>query len=126
MPSFVLHELAHAYHDRVLTGGFANAEIRSAYEEARAGGRYEHVERRFGGGRTARERAYAMNNPQEYFAESTEAYFSCNDFHPFTRDELRQHDPGMFQLLGRLWGAGDSASLRTSGRPGTPASRTGG
>jgi len=39
----------------------------------------------------------------EYFAESTEAFFSRNDFFPFTRDELRRHDPEMEQLLSRLW-----------------------
>jgi Mlc titration factor MtfA (ptsG expression regulator) len=50
------------------------------------------------------ERAYAMTTPQEYFAECTEAYFSRNDFFPFTRDELKQHDPEMFALLEKLWG----------------------
>ena len=30
--------------------------------------------------------------------------FSRNDFFPFTRDELKQHDPGMEQLLAKLWG----------------------
>jgi Mlc titration factor MtfA (ptsG expression regulator) len=49
------------------------------------------------------DRAYAMTNPQEYFAESTEAYFSRNDFFPFTRDELKQQDPEMFKLLEKLW-----------------------
>jgi hypothetical protein len=34
MPNFVLHELAHAYHDRVLTKGFQNSEIKRAFEEA--------------------------------------------------------------------------------------------
>src|SRR6185369_17546189 len=29
MPNFTLHELAHAYHDRVLTDGFENAEIKA-------------------------------------------------------------------------------------------------
>jgi hypothetical protein len=31
MPHFVLHELAHAYHDRVLPEGFANPEIKAAF-----------------------------------------------------------------------------------------------
>jgi len=29
MPNFTLHELAHAYHDRVLPGGFENASIKT-------------------------------------------------------------------------------------------------
>jgi hypothetical protein len=104
MPNFALHELAHAYHDRFLAGGFDNKEIKAAYEAAKASGKYDHVEQRFGDGRTANARAYAMANPQEYFAESTEAFFSTNDFFPFTREQLEQHDPDMFRLLGKLWG----------------------
>ena len=38
------------------------------------------------------------------FAETTEAFFSRNDFFPFTRAELKQHDPEMFALLEKLWG----------------------
>jgi Mlc titration factor MtfA (ptsG expression regulator) len=101
----VLHELAHAYHDRVLERGFDNAEIKAAYERARAGKSYDRVERWFGNGRSNTfERAYAMTSPQEYFAESTEAFFSRNDFFPFTHAELKRHDPEMERLLGRLWG----------------------
>jgi len=106
MPNFTLHELAHAYHDRVLPGGFDNAEIKRAYEHARASKRYDRVERWFGNGRSNTfERAYAMTNPQEFFAESTEAYFSRNDFFPFNRVELKQHDPETEKLLGTLWAA---------------------
>ena len=50
------------------------------------------------------ERSYAMTNPMEYFAESTEAYFSRNDFFPFTRDDLEKHDPEMARLIANLWG----------------------
>ena len=38
-------------------------------------------------------------------AETTEAFFSRNDFFPFTRDELKQHDPLMFAVVAKLWGA---------------------
>jgi hypothetical protein len=37
-------------------------------------------------------------------AECTEAFFTRNDFFPFTRDELKAHDPVMFALLEMLWG----------------------
>ena len=105
MPNFALHELAHAYQDRCLPHGNADAEIKAAYECAKAGGTYDKVKRRDAEGREHVGRAYAMTNPQEYFAETTEAFFSRNDFFPFTRDELKQHDPEMFALLARLWGA---------------------
>jgi hypothetical protein len=101
MPVFVLHELAHAYHDRVL--GHDHPGIRTAYEAAKASGRYDRVERRDAEGRRSLDRAYALTNPQEYFAETTEAYFAENDFFPFNRDELRRHDPGMSALLTELW-----------------------
>jgi hypothetical protein len=105
MPNFTLHELAHSFHDRVLTNGFRNAEIKGAYERAKAGGSYEKVERWFGNGRpNTKERAYAMGNPMEYFAESTEAFFSRNDFFPFDRADLKRHDPEMERLVAKLWG----------------------
>ncbi len=104
MPNFTLHELAHAYHDRVLARGFDNAQIKAAYERAKAGRSYDKVERWFGNGRSNTfERAYAMTSAQEYFAESTEAFFSRNDFFPFNRAELEKYDPEMFKLLERLW-----------------------
>jgi acetyl esterase/lipase len=107
MPNFALHELAHAYHDRVLPKGFGNVEIKSAFEHAKEKGLYEKVERRFGDGRSTKERSYAMTNPMEYFAECTEGYFSRNDFFPFTRKDLEKHDPKMFSLLATLWSRTD-------------------
>lgn len=104
MPNFALHELAHAYHDRVLRMGFANLEIKAAYQKAKFAGIYDRVERSHGNGKpNTFERAYAMATPQEYLAETSEAFFSRNDFFPFTRDELKQHDPEMFALLEKLW-----------------------
>lgn len=104
MPNFTLHELAHAYHDRVL--GFEHAEIQAAFEKAQAGGKYERVQRQDSEGRRRLDRAYAMTNAKEYFAECSEAYFSSNDFYPFNREELQTHDPEMFTLLGMVWGEG--------------------
>jgi hypothetical protein len=95
--AMVLHELAHAYHHQVL--GYDNPDIKAAYEHAKAGGTYESV--LYYDGR--KRRAYAMNNDQEYFAELTEAYFSTNDFYPFVRPEVKEHDPQMFETLKKLW-----------------------
>ncbi len=96
-PSMVLHELAHAYHHRVL--GYDNADIKKAYDEAVKAGIYESVLRYNGDNG----RAYALNNDQEYFAEQTEAYFGTNDFYPFVRAELMKHDPLMYETLKKLW-----------------------
>lgn len=96
-PSMVLHELAHSYHDQVL--GFGDARIREAWNEAKKGGAYDSVLRISG----VKERHYALTDPQEYFAEGTEAFLGTNDFYPFVRAELRQHDPKLFQLLEEIW-----------------------
>ena len=100
MPWFVLHELAHAFHDQVL--GFDNPEVIAAYEQAVKSGAYDNV-KRWTGVEEVRERAYAMTNHREYFAENSEAYFGRNDFEPFDRAELEKMDPAMLRLLERLW-----------------------
>jgi hypothetical protein len=104
MPLFVLHELAHAYHDLFLPQGFANPDIEVAYEKAKASGKYDLVERRDAKGRQSLARAYALTNAKEYFAETSEAFFGTNDFFPFTRDQLKQTDPAGFALMEKMWG----------------------
>jgi dipeptidyl-peptidase-4 len=97
-PYVVLHELAHSYHDQVLT--FDHPEIVTAYKNAKEKGIYEDVLLYTG----RRVRHYGLNNHKEYFAEATEAYFGVNDFYPFVRAELREHDPGMFAIMEKFWG----------------------
>lgn len=104
MPNFALHELAHAYHNRFLTKGFDNPELKAAYEKAKASGKYDKVERVDSKGNKKMDRAYAMTDPMEYFAEATEAFFVRNDFYPYTRSELEKHDPEMAALIRKLWG----------------------
>jgi hypothetical protein len=82
MPNFVLHELAHAYHDRVLKDGFANAPIRDAYKKAKASGKYDAVEQRFGDGRSATTKAYAMTTPQEVLCRMHRSLFLYQRFFP--------------------------------------------
>ena len=97
-PWMVLHELAHGYHHQVL--GYDHKEIHACYEEAKASKSYESVLHWDG----RKVRAYALTNDQEYFAELTEAYFGTNDFYPFVRAEVKQHDPKMYQILEKVWG----------------------
>ncbi|MGL6074233.1 MAG: DUF6797 domain-containing protein [Fimbriiglobus sp.] len=104
MPNFALHELAHAYHDRYLPKGFGNDQVQAAFIRAKEGGKYDKVERRFGSNKpNTIEKAYAMTNAMEYFAETTEAYFTKNDFYPFNREDLKKQDPDMVELLAKLW-----------------------
>ena len=97
-PWCVLHELVHAYHDQVL--GFDDKEIRAAYEAAKAGGAYDDVLHIHG----HKTKHYALTTPMEYFAELSEAYFGTNDFYPFVRGELMQHDPRAHAILEKTWG----------------------
>ncbi|MCA8992401.1 MAG: metallopeptidase [Planctomycetaceae bacterium] len=99
MPMFVLHELAHAYHDQVV--GFENGEVIKVFEQARKSRSYDNVERHDG----KMAKSYAMTNHKEYFAEDTEAFFGRNDFYPFTASQLKEHDPAMFALLEKIWGS---------------------
>lgn len=97
-PMVVLHELAHSYHDQFL--GFDDGRIIAAYEKAKASGSYEKV--LLFNGETVRH--YALTDHKEYFAEGTEAFFNRNDFYPFVRAELKQHDPTLHDLLLEIWG----------------------
>jgi len=97
-PAVVLHELAHAYHDQVLS--FDRPDIIQTYEKAKSDGTYERVLLYTG----KYVRHYAMKDHKEYFAEATEAYFYRNDFYPFVRAELKEHDPTLHDLLVEIWG----------------------
>jgi hypothetical protein len=97
-PMAILHELAHAYHDRL--GSSDKKEIRETLAKAKKEGLYACVPRNNG----TMCRAYALTNEYEYFAESTEAYFGRNDFFPFVRTQLEDYDPRMAALLERIWG----------------------
>ena len=97
-PSVVLHELAHAYHDQVLTWDYP--PIKEAYQAAVEEGQYEKVLHVSG-----RElRHYALTDHKEYFAEATEAWFGTNDFYPFVRPELERHDGQIYEVMGAIWG----------------------
>jgi hypothetical protein len=98
-PSMVIHELAHAWYDRLPRE--RRLAVREAYDKARRGDAYDQVLR----ANRKRERAYALNSRQEYFAELSEAYLGTNDFYPFVRAELAAHDPDGFDAIRLAWDA---------------------
>lgn len=102
-PWMLLHEMAHAFHYRVL--GIGHEGVKAAYEQAKERKLYDSVE--YANGK--KRKAYALTNRMEYFAEISEAYFGKNDFFPFNREQLKEHDPVGFALMEKTWGA-----LRTS------------
>lgn len=97
-PAVVLHELAHGYHDQIL--GFDHPGIVAAYQKMKEAGSYTNVLLYTG----QKVKHYGLTNPKEYFAESTEAYLYRNDFYPFVRAELKEHDPAMHEVLLKIWG----------------------
>ena len=105
-----MHELAHAYHDLVLSHYYA--PIWSAYQHARLSGRYNAV--RHSSGRF--ERAYAMTDHKEFFAELSEAYFANSNFFPFTREDLKEFDPSSFRAISDAWELTIPEDLERTGR----------
>jgi len=98
-PALVIHELAHAFEAQMREAG--RDKLRSAFYEAIISCKYASVARRGRG--EERERAYAMKDVHEYFAELSEGYFSENDFYPFNRDDLEYFDPQGFAVIESLW-----------------------
>jgi len=96
-PYSVLHELAHAFNDLYLSN--MQVKLKAAYNNAVKSRKYDKVERTGSG----IERAYALTNEKEYFAELTEAYFGKNDYFPFNREQLETFDPMGYALMQAAW-----------------------
>ena len=97
-PWHLLHELAHAYSDRIIGKDFQ--PIVRAYNNAVNSGLYQQVTRNSG---DKLWKAYAIKNKAEYFAELSEAYFGENDFYPFNRRELAAYDPQGYGAIEQAW-----------------------
>ncbi|PIR39149.1 MAG: hypothetical protein COV35_01120 [Alphaproteobacteria bacterium CG11_big_fil_rev_8_21_14_0_20_39_49] len=101
----VLHELAHGYHDIVLS--YDNPQIKDAYNNAVKNGLYTNVKTQNGG---IASKAYALENHVEYFAELSETYFSRkygsfeNDYYPFNIYDLKKYDNVGYKLAEEMWG----------------------
>ena len=94
----MLHEFAHAYHDLHLS--FGRKDIVESFKKAEASKSYDKVQH-IGG---SKHRAYAMTDHKEYFAELTESFFGCNDYYPFVRPQLKEHDPEAYAIVKEVWG----------------------
>ena len=98
-PWFMLHELAHAYHDQFLEDGFENPAIKKAWQKLVDDGKYQktlHID----GYET---KHYALTDQKEFFAEFTEVFFGVNDFFPFNRGELKKDAPEIDTLMRTVW-----------------------
>jgi hypothetical protein len=93
----VLHELAHAYHDRVLGDDYA--PIIATYKHAMARRLYHRVPYSVGGQGVA----YATTDPDEYFAELSLTYLAHNETFPYNRRDLVRYDPKGYDLVEKIW-----------------------
>jgi alpha-glucosidase len=97
--NILIHEFSHTIHNyglRRLDDDF-NDRLKSLYESAMQKGLWKGT--------------YAAANPEEYWAEGVQSYFDCNarprrGVHNDvdTRDELREYDPELFQLVDASFG----------------------
>jgi dipeptidyl-peptidase-4 len=83
--SVLLHELAHAYHDQVLT--FDNLDILAAYKRCVEGTAYP-------------ERDWVKSNHKEFFAGVTTRYFGRKE----EREAVGRRDPVLEEFLQKTWG----------------------
>lgn len=94
----LLHEFAHAVHHQVLK--FDNQQIKEVYQLAMTRKLYDEVETITG----RKTKAYAATNEHEYFAELSCSYLYRGDYFPFTREDLKKHDPEGYKLMQLVWG----------------------
>ena len=88
----ILHELLHAYHDRMLPGGFGNGDIRQFFNNGR--GLWPGD-------------AYMMSNDREFFAVTASVYlYGDIDRPPYSRSQLREKQPKYYQWLAALFDDG--------------------
>jgi hypothetical protein len=105
-PYWLVHELAHAYHDRTI--GLDSKSVKAAYKNAMENVLYNNVETKNLGWNDRielkKQPAYARKNHREYFAELSVAYLAENSTFPYTADDLRKHDPKGYELMKEVWG----------------------
>lgn len=93
-----IHELSHAYyylHYRRLYKSNINA-----YQNALEKKLYTNVENSRGGNI---EKAYALTNEREYFAELAKIYWLHNHYFPFKREDLRSYDPEGYLMISQAF-----------------------
>ncbi len=88
----ILHELLHAYHDRVLPNGFYNHDVKTFY---------------WNGMSLWPNDSYMMSNEREFFAVTATTYlYGKTPRPPYSRTELCQKQPDYCQWLAGILGSG--------------------
>jgi hypothetical protein len=113
-PGWLLHEFAHALHDRLL--GMEHAKVKAVFGQASDRKLYRDVEIRMYGSdgqfATRRAAAYARTNPLEYFAELSVAYLGMGkSIFPYTREDLQKYDRAGYDLMEEFWRSRESTVI---------------
>jgi hypothetical protein len=92
----LLHELAHAVHDKIFS--MDNTFIENAYAQAMERGLYvDNTE-------VPPLKRYAATNAAEYFAEVSCAYLDQLDYKPKNADQLKDYDSVGYEIMEKAWG----------------------
>jgi hypothetical protein len=89
----ILHELLHAYHNKLMAGGFDNLGIKAMYAQAVSKNAFPKEE-------------YAMTNPHEFFAVTASVFLAGKGTisEPHTRAQLKEKMPKYYKFLVELFG----------------------
>lgn len=88
----VLHELLHAFHNKMMPKGFSNSALLHHYNFAKGENLYP-------------DDAYLMTNENEFFAVTASVFlYGKDDKEPFTRAKLKEKQPDYFNYLVWLFG----------------------
>ncbi len=105
----LLHELAHAYHDQILS--FNDPDILAAHKRAREGGKYPKTD------------WVVRADHKEFFAGVSTRYFGTKE----EREALVERDPILLKKLQKVWGKPkaymDSPPASRSPEPAGPTTR---
>ncbi len=93
----LVHELAHAWH--LLNFPDNHVPIIQAFNKAKKKGLYQKVKTVKG---EIKNKAYAIKNHREYFAELSAMYFVGADYYPFSRKRLKRYDLFEYQAIEKL------------------------
>jgi hypothetical protein len=89
----ILHELLHAYHNKLIGQGFDNIGIKAYHADAMSKNVFPKDE-------------YAMKNPQEFFAVTASIFLAGKEsiHEPHTRARLKEKLPKYYKYLVELFG----------------------
>jgi len=89
----ILHELLHAYHNKLMGGGLENLGIKAMYAQAVSKNALPKDD-------------YAMTNPQEFFAVTASVFLAGKGTisEPHTRAQLKEKLPKYYKFLVKLFG----------------------